>query len=131
MMKNSQKIKEILVGLAADDKLPLDMNELDESLFAFADIDKEADGKEPLSVKRWLRTGELSEHLKSQAEIIEECGRALDKACAYEIVGEAIFEATNGKYYVITTEALIDECNPQYIKDLLEEIKVEEGEEDE
>lgn len=91
---------------------------------------KEADEKKSLEVKRWLRTGELSEHLKSQSEIIEECGRALDKACAYEIVGEAVFEATNGKYYVITTEALIDECNPEYVKDLLKEIEEEDEQAD-
>jgi len=33
-MKNSQRIKEILVNLAVNDKLPLDMTELDSSLFA-------------------------------------------------------------------------------------------------
>ncbi len=32
-MKNSKKIKEILIKLAGDDKLPLDMTTLDESIF--------------------------------------------------------------------------------------------------
>jgi len=36
-MKNSKRIKEVLVQLAVDDKLPLDLNELDSTIFAFAD----------------------------------------------------------------------------------------------
>jgi hypothetical protein len=36
-MKNSQKVKKILVELAVDDKLPTDMNDLDTSLFSEID----------------------------------------------------------------------------------------------
>ena len=39
-MKNSELIKTILVNLAMTDDLPLDLNELDVSLFEFADKDE-------------------------------------------------------------------------------------------
>lgn len=38
-MKNSTKIKAILVQLAMNDQLPMDMNQLDESLFSQFDDD--------------------------------------------------------------------------------------------
>jgi len=42
-MKNSYKIKQILVDLAADDKIPSDMNQLDTSLFEEFDNMKETE----------------------------------------------------------------------------------------
>jgi len=75
----------------------------------------------PIKVKKWLRTGELSRSNKTQAALIEECGRALDKNNAYDILGDVVFLATDGKYYVITVEALIQEANMEYVKDLISE----------
>ena len=75
----------------------------------------------PLKVKKWLRTGELSRSNKTQAALIEECGRALDKNNACDILGDVLFLATDGKYYVITVEALIQEANMEYVKDLISE----------
>ena len=40
-MKNSRRIKEILVELAVNDQLPSDMNELDTTLFAEFDVELE------------------------------------------------------------------------------------------
>jgi hypothetical protein len=38
-MKNSERIKQILIDMALDNTLPSDMNELDSNLFAFVDED--------------------------------------------------------------------------------------------
>lgn len=75
--------------------------------------------KEPIRVKKWIRHGELNPHNHKQASILEECGRLLDSACTSEILGEVLFEGTDGKHYVITVEALIQEANPEYVKQIL------------
>lgn len=76
---------------------------------------------ETFKVKKWLRTGELSGKNRTPNKILEECGRLLDDSCSFEILGEVAFIGTNGKSYVITTEAVIQEANPEYIKNLTEE----------
>jgi hypothetical protein len=76
--------------------------------------------EKPLRVKKWIRTGELDKN-KAQKEILEDCGRLLDEAYSHEILGEVLFLATDGKYYVITVEALIQEANPEYVKDVISE----------
>jgi hypothetical protein len=77
--------------------------------------------KKPLKVKKWLRTGELSGKNKEIQAVMEECGGLLDHACSSEILGEVAFVGNDGKPYVITTEALVQEANPEYIKNLDEE----------
>ena len=34
-----------------------------------------------------------------------------------------MFQATNGKYYTVTVEAMITQANPEWVKDVLEEEK--------
>lgn len=81
-MKNSKRVKEILVQLAADDKLPLDMNELDSSLFASID-------EEP-SVGKWI-INDVYHKAKSM-------GKKLTKEQANDIFGimEDHFDASTG-----------------------------------
>lgn len=79
-------------------------------------------------VKRWLRSGELNSNCTTQDEILESCGDLLDSACSHDILGEVLFEATDGKVYVVTVEAVIAEANPEYVKDVLKEIEEEEEE---
>ena len=78
-----------------------------------------------LRVKKWIYSGELDSKIKDQEGILEQCGRALDRACSSEILGEVLFQATDGKYYVITVEALIGKANPEYVKDCIERAKEE------
>lgn len=59
-----------------------------------------------LKVKKWIRCGELYSKNRTQEAILEECGRILDKSYAYNILEDVLFKTTNGKYYVITVEAL-------------------------
>jgi hypothetical protein len=79
--------------------------------------------KKPIRVKKWLRTGELNSRNRIQSSILEDCGRHLDRACSYDILGDVLFEGTDGKHYVITVEALIQEANPDYVKQILIEDK--------
>lgn len=83
---------------------------------------------EKLKVKRWLRTGEIDPNCATEEdEIIACCGHLLDRACSHDILGELMFEADNGKIYVVTVEAMIAEANPEYAKDVLQEIEEEEN----
>lgn len=72
-----------------------------------------------LRVKKWFESGELDSRNLKQDDILDECGRLLDKAYSHEILGQTLFQATDGKYYTITVEAVISEANPEYVKDLL------------
>jgi hypothetical protein len=78
-----------------------------------------------IKVKKWIHSGELNNKNRTQASIINNCGRLLDDSCSHEILGEVLFLATDGKYYVITTEAVLGKANPEYVKDALERIKEE------
>ena len=79
--------------------------------------------KTPIRVKHWLRTGELNPRNRTQKSILEDCGRLLDSAYSHEILGgDVLFEGTDGKYYVITVEAVIGVANPEYVKDVQDEI---------
>ncbi len=48
LLKNSERIKKILVNMAIDTTLPVDMNELDEDLFSFCDATLTNNAKEDL-----------------------------------------------------------------------------------
>ena len=74
-----------------------------------------------MKIKKWIRTGELDPCITDSEGIIEAAGAALDKNCAYDILGEVMFEADDGKYYVVNVEASILEANPEYVKQVLEE----------
>jgi len=74
-----------------------------------------------VKVKRWIKGGELNESNVDQDSILDDCGNLLDKSCSHEILGEVVFEGDDGKFYVITVEAVIAEGNPDYIKSVLEE----------
>ena len=53
-------------------------------------------------------------------EIIEACGRNLDAACSWEIQGGGIlFKGDDDRWYTITTESIIEEAPPDFVKDTL------------
>ena len=65
--------------------------------------------------------------MKDTKDLIEAAADALDSACASDIMGEILFQGTNGKFYVGTVEFVIGEANPAYVKDVLQQIE-DEGE---
>ena len=83
----------------------------------------------PLKIKRWIRDGNEGferQKIETQDELLEAAGRLLDKSCSGDIVGECVFQATDGKHYVGTVEFVISECSPGYLADLLQEDEEDE-----
>ncbi len=83
-----------------------------------------------MKIKKWLRDGNegfAAQGLDDTDDILCAAGRLLDHACSHDIVGEVLFRGEDGKYYVGTVEFVIAEANPEYVKDVLEEIKDEKG----
>jgi hypothetical protein len=72
--------------------------------------------KHALRVKKWIHSGELDTDDGTEKKILDHCGSLLDSAESHEIIGEVLFQATNGKYYVVTVEAVIGLANPEYVK---------------
>jgi len=86
-----------------------------------------------MRIKRWIRDGGScesngfnSDGITTDDQLLSVAGRLLDKACSHEIVGEVLFEGEDGKMYVGTVEFIISEANPDYVKDVLEQIEEEE-----
>lgn len=78
-----------------------------------------------LQVKRFLRTGNTDP--RNLQDLLDEAGSLLDEANSHDIVGEVVFEGTDGKYYVGTVEFCIGEINPDYLQNILNEDAMEEG----
>jgi len=76
-------------------------------------------------IKKWINRGELAD-CETVGDIVEVSGRLLDKAYASEIIGPALFQAANGKYYLVAVEALVEEASPEYVKEALAEAKERE-----
>lgn len=51
--------------------------------------------------------------------ILNEAGRALDKACSHDICGTVLFRDKAGKFHVGTVEFVISPANPDYVVDEL------------
>lgn len=60
------------------------------------------------------------------AQILEHAGSALNAAYAHEIAGNVIFRASDGHFYVATTEVMIGRANPVIVVDALEALTEEE-----
>jgi len=71
-------------------------------------------------ITEWVQSGQLDE-CGSTEEVLEQAGRLLDRSCSHEICGEVLFKAADGKYYVGTVEFMIQEANPEYVRDTLVE----------
>ena len=82
-----------------------------------------------LRVKKWIATGELQvTGRETQDEILEHCGRLLDASCTSKILGEVLFQATNGMYYTVTVEAIIGRASKSFTEDTIEAHKDDEPE---
>jgi len=55
-------------------------------------------------------------------EVLKLCGGNLDSACSWDIQGQVVFKGSDGKFYTITTESIIGECDINFITDVLSEI---------
>jgi len=78
----------------------------------------------PMRIERWIRDGHEgfeSQKIEDTEELLEATGRLLDRAYSHDIAGEILFEGIDGKFYAGTVEFCIDEANPEYVKEALEE----------
>jgi hypothetical protein len=76
-------------------------------------------------VTKWLRAGNDNhlEDCETWDEVLESAARSLDKSCVGDIVGECVFTGANGRTYVGNVEFVISEASPEYVKEVLEQIK--------
>lgn len=82
-----------------------------------------------MNIKRWIRNGNSGlAYCNTEEALLESAGNLLDKAYSHDIVGEVLFEGEDGKMYVGTVEFVIAEANPEYVKDVLAQIKKEDEE---
>jgi hypothetical protein len=80
----------------------------------------EKSGK-PLVVAKVISPGELDiKPGTKQADIIQQAGYALDRCESGEIMGDLCFQATNGKYYSVFVEALIEEVDKSRADEIAE-----------
>ena len=66
-------------------------------------------------------SGVITDH-----DLVDIASRVLDKHCSHDIMGEIVFEADDGKVYVGSTEFVIMEANPEYVKDVREQQEKED-----
>lgn len=83
-----------------------------------------------MKIKRFISSGELDvADVKDTKGLIEQAAYALDRAYAADILGgDVLFEGNDGKIYVMSVEAIIDEANPDHVQNVLDRIAEEEGE---
>ncbi len=74
-----------------------------------------------LKIVNLLRSGELPDNLADTNELLAEAGELLDDSYAHDILGEVVFLAEDGEYYVATVEVVIGKAHPQLVEDLLAE----------
>ena len=73
-------------------------------------------------IKRFLRSGEIcTEGIEDIDDLLNHCGRMLDKAYSHDILGEVVFEDEDGKFYLAEVIAVISDPEPSYLKGILEE----------
>lgn len=73
-----------------------------------------------LKIKRFVERGRFSRNVGTIRQLIEEAGALLDDSCASDIIGGGIlFQCSDGKWYTASTEVIVNEANPEWVKDEL------------
>ena len=66
-------------------------------------------------IRRVIVDGELRlSNEPDKQELLDACGRALDKHYAQDAIGDVIFEGTDGKFYAVFVEAVITEVEKSH-----------------
>jgi hypothetical protein len=75
-----------------------------------------------LVVKKVISTGELDiKPGTTSDDLIEQAGDALDGCESHEILGTVLFQATDGRYYTMTVEAVIGVASKSFVKQTFED----------
>lgn len=93
---------------------------------AGAGADAPDDREDRPFVRRWIATGEpFDENDITRDDLLRAAGRALDKACAHDVVGTVLFEAMDGTHYTVTVEAIISPASESFVAETLDEIEAD------
>jgi hypothetical protein len=77
-----------------------------------------------MKIVKWIRDGNdglSASGLEDDDDLLDAAGRALDHACSWDIMGEVLFLADDGKHYVGCVEFMISEANPEYVAECIAE----------
>lgn len=78
--------------------------------------------RKPIKIKRWLCDGHhvlSADGIEDTDDLLAAAGRALDKACSHDIMGEILFEGDDGNFYVGTVEFTVSLSDPDYVRETL------------
>ena len=78
--------------------------------------------KAKLEVKKWHLKGEFSGMEMDSEAILDVAGNALDGACSHDILGQNVFQATNGRYYQVQVNAHIIPLTKDEAKEIIDEV---------
>lgn len=54
-------------------------------------------------------------------QIDEQCAGNLNRANSWDIQGQILFKGSDGRWYTITTESIVSEASPEFVRDTLAE----------
>jgi hypothetical protein len=82
----------------------------------------------PLTVARVIAAGELelAEGMTFD-EVAELACAPMDRACTWDICGEVVFVADDGRHYVGTVEFVIGPANPSYVEEIDKKAEDDDG----
>jgi hypothetical protein len=75
-----------------------------------------------LKITEWVCDGHealSASGITDTDELLDSAANALDHACSWDIMGEILFKAEDGEYYVGTVDFVISKANPDYVADMI------------
>ena len=77
----------------------------------------------PTDIKLFVKEGELfgAADIKTTGQLMEQVARLMDKSCVYDIAGDVLFQAANGKFYTVHVEADVVEQDSSEVEIVLDE----------
>ena len=91
----------------------------------------------PLSdgrVERWVYSGQLPSAVErvgvSLTDVLQAAGCVLDRAGATDALGDVLFQAMDGQWYVLTVEAVLSPATSDWVRDSLAAADAEEVSDD-
>lgn len=74
-------------------------------------------------VERWVYSGELPSDVDrvgvAITDVLQAAGRVLDQTGATDALGDVLFQASDGQWYVLTFEAVLSPADADYVRDSL------------
>jgi len=83
----------------------------------------------PIVVKKWINSGVIGKIFSQMTEvnILDICDTIIEDSCSREILGDVLFQATNGEYYTVKVEAVIHKVSKVYAGCVIDRTKINQG----